>query len=141
MCEYYITYNERSYMITPPDPSGEQWSDQGSSGIDVTLKQISRSEPVGPYEKVVSGSYHDEYGVDDIEPGKPVFVVWAKYRDGDTFGSSEYWQVIGVKADAADAVEAKTKAYQPDPKNKYRPWDGYFASLQEVTIETMMVGP
>ena len=82
----------------------------------------------------------------DFDPneylGKTVWVVVARYSDGDTFGStSGHWHIVKVCTDESQVKAAVDDTNLPEPdhntifKNKiWKPWWGYFASLEDVEV-------
>lgn len=139
---YYLTYSQQTYIDDPGEQSDEPYSWQGVSRVNVYPRALHRSEPTG--EHVSISPDRTVYAVDELSPGAVAFVVIANYQDGDTFGSSGYWEVAGVastpedaKKMAAAAEDERTAVRSADPS--YRPWDGYFASLNSVEIVPMVV--
>lgn len=144
--DYYITYDEHTYVITEPEGSDEPYSDQGATGVDVTLKAIHRNVPNGgPHEVVTDEGYRRAYyGLDDIAPGNTAYVVLVNYFDGDTFGSSGYWMIAAVKATPEAAAAATKRCNSPRVGSEYdfttlRSWDGYFAGINSVEVIPMTV--
>lgn len=126
---YYLTYDECSYMIDPPEASDEPFSYRGRSGLNVYPRSLHRSNPRVPHELIDTET--------DIALGAMAYVVVVTYTDGDTFGSSGYWCVEGLYAspenakDAADGAETGGDGYQP--------WDGYFARFEAAEVVPMTV--
>lgn len=98
------------------------------------------------------------------KPNQPVFLVWFEYSSGDSFGHSENGniEIAGLFDSYSCAKELQTaiQNFKPDVdvqdwKNKYKficntsdgqhfeygfaPWVGYFESLGDVRIETVVV--
>lgn len=133
----FVTYSARTYQIRPPSDSDEPYSDQGSSGVDVTLNSIHASAPSGPHENCERAIY----GCESIAPGDAAYVVLVVYEDGDTFGSSGYWCVAAVCStpESAHAVTLRCEGANDLDRPVYRPWDGYFAHLNAATVVPLTV--
>lgn len=108
----------------------------------------------------------DEFGVDkvpvdfEVSEGDIVYIVWAEWSSGDSFGRSDSGQseVVHIFKDADLAFECleilKKNQSKHDPYlgrevsfktdsgkeiNYYRPWFGYFESLSGIHLETSKV--
>lgn len=103
--------------------------------------------------KAKYGSY--AYAGPDIEPGTPVFVIYAVWSSGDSFGSDTRgnYEFMSVTTDMDRAIrnmDALRKDGEREIENddgsrmkiSYRPWSGYFENLDELTIATVLyMGP
>jgi hypothetical protein len=144
--KYYLTYSERTYETDPPDRDGGEWSYRGGSGCDYTLKQLRLTKPMGEHLLLDTEDNFDLlYGAGEYEAGDEVWVVSVKYQDGDTFGHGEYWTVVALCDGPKEAGKVEKKCQASNNKGEthreYRPWDGYFASLLDVHVEPMILGP
>ena len=95
------------------------------------------------------------YAGPDIAPGTPIFVIYAVWSSGDSFGSDSRgsYEVMSVTTDMdrairnMDALRKEGKGVIENDNGTtmeigWKPWDGYFESLDELTIATVMyVGP
>lgn len=137
---YALIVDEHSYVRSHGcPPSCENcggWCERDSYGISVSpraLHKDRRDFPLTGYEEV-EGT--------EIAPGETAYVVIVTYTDGDTFGYSGYWACLGVFTTAESADETRKEAEKPNeyPFDKgYRPWDGYFASLESADVYPMTV--
>ncbi len=86
----------------------------------------------------------------DFEPkkGQKVFAVIPRYTSGGTFGTTRgYYTVFGIYSTEENANEMKDflnleyKAYKSGERiqNSYRPWMGYFESLNDIEIHELTV--
>jgi hypothetical protein len=85
--------------------------------------------------------YHSPFTWTGEVPEK-LFVVWVRYHDGNTFGTTYgYGTVEGVFADAITAQLAvdSIRADQWNSPNGYCCWDGYFSGLDEVDYTEVSV--
>lgn len=125
------------WSIGGEDPDDE-WSRDSTDG-SVTVLSIS---------EVDEKDYHDICVPFDVVPGKDYYLVWAQYTTGDSFGYDGGWSEFvdlfqtEEKAESArvclDDVSCQT--YLRDDGTEihiYRPWAGYFESLDRLEIETV----
>lgn len=77
--------------------------------------------------------------------GDTVYTVVARYFDGSTFGRTcGLWEYLGGFTDRQEAenLVKKIKEREKQKADKYAyPWDGYFAGLEDVELETFVVQP
>jgi hypothetical protein len=95
------------------------------------------------------------YAGPDIEPGTPVFVVYAVWSSGNSFGNDNRgtYEFMSVTTDMDRAIrnmDALRKTGDAviendngtEMKMTWKPWDGYFESLDELAIATVLfMGP
>lgn len=135
MTTYKIVAHERHFTYTEPDD--EEWGSTGEYGVSVTLLSLHRSDPRHARMGWVESA--EWVPSDEIPIGETAWVVWPTWSDGDTFGSSEEWRVITVKESFDSALEVR--AHYEDNDSIRLPWNGYFASLNWITITPMLVHP
>ena len=89
----------------------------------------------------------------NLKPGDEVFVVWAEYSTGDSFGSSsrgstEVIEIFTSLEEAKDIVDHlhKHTEYQFTGQtvsgrlmNLYCPWHGFFEHLDDIHIEHTII--
>jgi hypothetical protein len=140
---YYVTYEEYSYCITEPEDSDDRWAYRGDYGLNVSLERLSRSTPPNArmgWETIEPG--RPPYDVAEVPAGGLAHLVVVEYSDGDTFGSSGYWCVAGLFKTLAEADACVLRCEGTNDTNRaYRPWDGYFAGINSVRVESMLVHP
>lgn len=99
------------------------------------------------------GSY--PYAGPDLEPGTPLFVVYAVWSSGDSFGSDHCgsYEFLSITTDMDRALRNMSALKQSGEaviendngttmKIGWKPWSGYFESLDELAIATVMfMGP
>ena len=134
--DYFVRADEHTYMTQSADPE-DSWS-RPSYGLHLSVTGISRTNPNSGRDFDVTAFTSDE----DIPAGAEALVVVVKYGDGDTFGNDEYWTVTCITQSQAKALDAVDAANAPATKDytNWRPWDGYFAWLDEVYVETFTMG-
>lgn len=91
----------------------------------------------------------------ELDPDKPMYVVWVEWSSGNSFGWGERSnaEAIGLFQDVDSAVALARAAEKcgesgldittPDGqefKTKYVPWIGYFDKLDEVHLEIVRNG-
>lgn len=100
--------------------------------------------------KIVEDEYPDVASVEEFKVGDEVYVVWAEWSSGDSFGrgdrcSTEALAVFSKSEDAYGFAEACERATSKDGYNftastgqkfssSYVPWSGYFESLDGVHV-------
>lgn len=89
-----ISLNTNEYYICEPDPDSK-W-DHGKQGLELIYVCVNETDKDYEYEI-------------QAEIGDSVVVLIEHYRDGDTFGSSEYMEVKGVYKTQNEAEEASLK--------------------------------
>lgn len=113
---------------------------------------IHRTEPCGRF---ISGKEREYMVLPDLTPlsNNRAFLVYALYSDGGTFGSTRgYVSVLGVFGTAVEACAYAERSRRgdsvpvsdwyagADPKDlSMRPWSGYFARLESVEVEEVLV--
>lgn len=141
---YWVKFSEAEYCITPPEEGEGQWLHNGDYGLTLSINKISKSELTGwGVQKFEADGYDDIYGYDDVEPGKPIFVVAVVYTTGGTFGSHGAWTIPAIKADLQDAYTAQRLCNADNNQKRtnrlYRPWDGYFEHIDSVEVESLIL--
>ncbi len=124
----------------------------------------------GSYSNYFKGVTKSDLSVDvvsdiDIKPGEICYLVWIEYSSGDSFGigDRECTEVIGIFKDEQSAKELAKSIEEHDNDDENRtwdekygfycktsdgqefkygcaPWTGYFETLEEVHIETVVMG-
>lgn len=129
-----------SWCETTREPDTDDSWDRGSTYTSISVDKIST-------EKIGEEIQTDE----DISIGDTVYIVWAHWGSGDSFGSnygaySEFYLVTKdeKRADRLRDLLANTpnNRYSPiefEGFSFYRPWFGYFESLQGVNINVRVV--
>lgn len=87
----HVDLDTEEYWIKEPDENDE-W-DSGERGLTLTSALVWAAKEGEGYE--LSG----------VSPGDEVVVLVEHYSDGDTFGSAEYMEPIGVFKDETGALE------------------------------------
>jgi len=111
----------------------DQWyrGDTSTSWIFGEVSLTSRNK----YEEE---SYPPDF---DVKAGDTIFLVIAVWSDGDSFGhdSGARSEIFGVYKTFTEARERESELENGSAKDPYLPWNGYFESLDYVTVETRMV--
>lgn len=141
-----LVFNEEHYC-TDSFHDGEQYGDWWAH-YDFSAPTYAYSTDKPSYK-----SY--PYAGPDIEPGTPVFVVYVVWSSGDSFGSDTRgsYEFMSVTTDMSrairnmDALRKEGKAVIENDNGttmevSWKPWDGYFESLDELSIATVLfMGP
>ncbi len=137
--------------------------------LDVEIDRICTHseyspEPYGPWEESWYNSFDgvsiskNNWGepIDfEVSPGDTVYVVWAEYSSGNSFGRGHNngVDVVGIFKDAAKAEKCRQACeassednsmvkFESDSGEKisyYAPWNGYFESLGSIRLETAVI--
>jgi len=72
--------------------------------------------------------------------GQEFYVVIVRYRDGDTFGyTTGHWHVAEIERNKDKARDIASQIRSNTYKG-WRPWDGYFAKLENIEIHCFRLG-
>jgi hypothetical protein len=134
---YYLTYEDWTWISDPGDPSDDQWRYRGVTDCNVVLKGLYRSAPDAPHETPHPSLYEN----DEVGDLRYAYVVVILYHTGDTFGSDGRWLIAAVKESEEAAQEVVKRVEANDCDQAYCPWEGYFERLDEARIERMVVLP
>lgn len=137
---------ETSHWVSNPANPNDEWDRDDTDGrIDgVAAYYVTEGDSTG-YRGMGWGDH--TYDV-DAQPGDVVHVVIAEYSTGDTFGrSGGQVSVMDVFTENHDAVElwkflSKVKdefSVKHNGQDYYIPWNGYFESLEDLDIRTLVV--
>jgi hypothetical protein len=125
----------------------EQYGEWGST-FSNSFESVSLSKDFGGTQETIDF---------DVKAGDLVFVVWAEWSDGDSFGRSVNGRVdvCGIFLDSHKAVTLQTALRNKNTKDEdwhvkyqsesgvemsyYVPWMGYFARLGKVHIDLAIV--
>lgn len=129
MTTLYLTYEEDQKQI----PSNRE--DYNESAVSVAFHSLTRERPD-------NGGFFTSHHSLDVPPqvfNHPdyVYLVVVRYSDGGTFGhTTGYWHVSLVTTDRDEALKMETaiRANTLPKEGVYKPWEGYFSSLEDVEI-------
>lgn len=129
------------YSIRDADP--EDRYDSGCTGADITVLGVELSE-----------EYFDVALPKPYDPTKPLYLVWADYDTGDSFGrQGNRFEAVDIFQDEKRAQEAAA-ALRLDIKDQYNrnyirddgtevkygcPWTGYFERLNVLHVEKVEI--
>lgn len=125
----------RSWSTGGHDPE-DSWSRDSTDG------EVSARSAV----KVKEDGY-DVLGIDaDLGVGTVVYLVWAQYSTGDSFGRDGGQYILLDVYTSRDEADAK-KEYYNNVKHDgsygadfpYLPWFGYFESLDYVSVDALVL--
>lgn len=117
----------QTWITREADPENS-WS-RDSTGGSVSIRSA----------KLVS---RDGYGVlqtaFSVAPGDTVYLVWAQYSTGDSFGSDGgKYELCAVYDNAEDAATERERLEKVTDFSV--PWTGYFEDLDFVRVEALTV--
>lgn len=146
MTEYCVKVFSHTYTTDPCESGDDPWKYRGTTAIDASVASISRSEPTSGFgwDRVSSESTYSDgfYGIDDIPPGGTAYVVLCNYQTGDTFGSDGAYCIAAIVDSPEKAREVEGKCHDENDRPgscAYRPFDGYFEHLNDVSIHPLIV--
>lgn len=142
----YIKMYQNSYETSEVDPE-DSWS-RASTACDNTL--------VGIYKTPSTIGHYDEEFIPcfEHEVGQTVYLVWAEYSTGDSFGNDsgkvEFIDIF-LSEELADACAKSAEGplgshyeFQFVRQNgstiqQYAPWYGYFENLEVVHVDSLTI--
>lgn len=132
MRKLYLSYITTSEGGEPE--SDELYASRSDEYRQTTFLGVSR-EPSSFFA-------HDLEVSDSVYNSDEVHLVIVFYTDGDTFGTTHgyfnVWAVVADKEEAAKIVkDLERSPYSTD--GPFRPWDGYFASIDGIQVMTFGV--
>lgn len=123
--KFYVSVE--TWITRHGDPDDE-WDNDSTDGI-VSIEQCS----IVPND--VYNSLETSF---DVTPGDIVWLVWAQYSTGDSFGS--YGAQYELCAVFKNEIDANTEAERLQSCNDYSvPWNGYFETLDFIKVQPMKV--
>lgn len=139
MTKFKVHHDSYGYSTREPNPS-DSW-DRGDSAAVLSVRGLEVSE--GYFDVALPAKY---------DPKKPLFLLWADYDSGDSFGrSGNRFEAVDVFQDAQRAYDAQqtlraastySTGYVRDdgtPIDYGCPWVGYFESLNALHVEMVRV--
>ena len=128
----YITYD--SYSTGGEAESDEKWCSFTPKQTTVNFRFLHRDTPRERF-------FYDSFEVDDsLLEKNELFLAVVRYSTGDTFGSSHgMWHIHGAFADYETALKELEEVTKPSPKGGYKPWEGYFESLEGIEVHCLKV--
>ena len=133
----YIEYHENETGGEAEDPN-DRWSDYADTVKEVEFIKLYREVPKDRF------FYHSvEVSNEDLLKLDKLYLAVVRYTDGGTFGKTiGYWEVIGVAPTYKIAelmLEEAIKSTKKGDYKNYKPWEGYFASLNDTEIHKLDV--
>jgi len=129
--EIYLTYEEgRSGGEVRAGYEDADWPNYENKYIDFSL--------IGAWRTSADKSWVETVTV-DFDPVKSdkVYVVVVRYSTGNTFGKTcGDWHIEGAYSNL-EIAEKIAKTIIDDTYKGYKPWSGFFESLEDVSVECM----
>jgi hypothetical protein len=139
MSKFVVIQDSYGYVTRQGDPN-DQWDrDDTAAHLSVAGVQIAQR-------------YFDVALPTEYDPSKPLFLVWADYDTGDSFGRDcNRFEAVDIFQDQERATSAKaalekgqgyTRKYTRDDGKKIDyscPWDGYFEYLNAIHVEEVRI--
>lgn len=140
MTKLYLDLDIDRYTIEDPDPN-DSW-DAGRYGMSVSIHRAALGRDESWYVSSIETDLK-------LKVADTVYIVWARYSTGSTFGSDQDFVILDVFTDerqahkVASALEKneKKESFQRRVagKNYYIPWDGYFECLEDMYVTELIV--
>lgn len=135
----YVSYDESTSGGEAEDPNDE-WTHHADRVTDLTIYGLHKSKPSKP-----NASYDGIVILDpEILKLQHVYLVVVRYSDGGTFGRTcgyhMFWSIRATEAEVL-ADKAMIEAPQDPLDRNFRPWEGYFAGLEDVEIHLLPLLP
>ena len=136
MKNLFINYDSSGHggEATSDDP----YSSRTPSYTTVKFNQLHRTQPYNKF-------FYDQVEVTDSAFDKDhLYLAVVRYSDGDTFGTNHgKWYIIGAYETYKEAEDQLKAESEPSLENKgrrsYKPWEGYFNSLEDTEIHVLHV--
>lgn len=85
-------------------------------------------------------SFEDTLEIEDVKAGDFLYLAYALYTDGGTFGCTHgYFHLLGLFKTPEEVKGAIDKAEKNG--GDYFPWNSYFASLGSLEFDCLLVYP
>lgn len=129
----YVKIEERSYF------EESDWYDRDTEDVEIEFQGVYRSaEELFSSKSLVSLRNKVEVTEKTFKSDE-VYLVSVRFTDGDTFGRREgAWYLEGIYSTPEQAAEVE-KAIREKTYEGYKPWEGYFETLQDVEIHKLLV--
>lgn len=144
MKEYFVDVDIRRWSSRDADPN-DSW-DRGNTDGSATVRGVHASDQKGRLYENVPGV--------DANVGETVHLLYAMYSTGDSFGNDDgNFVAIAVFKNAEAAIQASSlledgpgymQKIMLDASTElevYKPWVGYFESLENLAIFTTTLQP
>lgn len=137
--KFSVDYDRYTYVTREGDPE-DRW-DRDDTAADITVNGVRLTDR---YFDVVLPTTYD--------PSKPLFLLWANYNTGDSFGhdrnQTEWIDIFQDEQKANEAAATLAKCTDRNYSNYsgtyirddgtsctvHLPWLGYFESLNDVIV-------
>lgn len=127
----YIEYDtHRSGGIPESD---ESYCNRSDEVITVNFKRLHRERPANRF-------FYDSIDLphDDMLKMDHLFLAVVRYSTGDTFGHTRgAWYVAGIAPTYKIAQMMLDEETKPSEPGRYKPWEGYFESLEDTEIHEL----
>lgn len=126
-----ILYDSHGYCIEPAEDSDEPYSWRGVDGKTFEITSAHIHPPKRGWPDGIDVNFDPEAHIN-----ANVYIVVVRYSTGDTFGRTDgEWHLEGAYLDSKKATEIADSINNDTYDNRSRkPWEGYFESLEGVSV-------
>lgn len=134
MTKIYLEMTGHTHVTRDGDPD-DRW-DGDDTSTDWSFGEVSLSHDNSYWRESFETNF-------DVKPGDPIVLVVAVWSTGDSFhrADGEYAEVFGAFKTREEATAYAAKLRGNEDIDVYRPWLGYFESLDEVEVLGRVVNP
>lgn len=126
----YLVYDENRSGGAAHDPN-DRWTNHEPTYIDVKFHEFYRQPPTHRF-------FYDSIMVDEETfNADRAYLAVVRYSTGDTFGSTYgAFYIVGATATRKEATTMLEEALKG---SGYKPWEGYFESLEGTEVHGLVV--
>lgn len=130
----YIEYDTHESGGIPE--SDERWCSRSDTVITVNFKRLHREPPANRF-------FYDSIDLphEGMLKMDHLWLAVVRYSTGDTFGhTTGAWYVVGIAPTyeiAQMMLDEETKPSKEGDYRRYKPWEGYFESLEDTEIHEL----
>lgn len=133
--EVYVDYKEIGSGREDRSTGDGKWDFEWSEERDIDVRDVWLNREMASTWCVETMSCEGK-----VEPGDVLYLIVVRYSSGDTFGhGTGYYHFEKITKSAEEAV-ALRKSIEEGTHKGYKPWDGYFESLERVEMHKLVAG-
>lgn len=137
MTKFNVVTNSYYYETSEADPN-DNWS-RASTAADISVSGVE-----------IADNYFDIALPAEYDPSKPLYLLWADYATGDSFGTDDnQFEAVDLFQDLENAERARLQLLCTEPNGYTRddgthiayhaPWIGYFEKLNDLYVKKVEI--